>query len=360
MGLIRTLLAISVVFAHTIGFVIVGGDIAVRLFYMISGYLISYIIVEAHAYPSIKKFYINRFLRLFPAYWLIAGFVLVSYCLAYIFGATDNYFFSVYGNVDIFGFAALTLANILILGQDWLMFTAVKGGVFQFAQNFRDTEVNVWLGLLVPQAWTLGVELSFYLVAPFILKNKIVLFSSFVFSIGVKIYLLYIGLGSVDPWNHRFFPAELSIFIIGAFSHQIVMPFFKNKMGASMERYSGLVVAVVFFICSVFFLLPKQSRDDAAYGLMALFFFALPFLFVFQSKNKLDSKIGNLSYPIYVCHMLVIYICDIILGNFLHGSMYRYALGVMSVLGSVAVAYFLEVYFVSRLESVRARFKIGK
>jgi peptidoglycan/LPS O-acetylase OafA/YrhL len=46
MGTLRTLLAISVVFAHSFGFVFVGGRNAVQLFYMISGFLISFVIVE--------------------------------------------------------------------------------------------------------------------------------------------------------------------------------------------------------------------------------------------------------------------------------------------------------------------------
>lgn len=56
MGLLRTILAISVVLAHSIGFVsigfrsnvglLVGGQNAVQIFYMISGFLISYVLVE--------------------------------------------------------------------------------------------------------------------------------------------------------------------------------------------------------------------------------------------------------------------------------------------------------------------------
>lgn len=38
MGVLRFILAISVVFAHTYGFLFVGGRLAVQLFYMISGF----------------------------------------------------------------------------------------------------------------------------------------------------------------------------------------------------------------------------------------------------------------------------------------------------------------------------------
>ena len=42
-------------------------------------------------------------------------------------------------------------------------------------------------------------------------------------------------------------------------------------------------------------------------ALIALFILFLPYLFTFQSKNPWDRKVGELSYPIYICHFLVIW-----------------------------------------------------
>jgi len=64
MGTLRTLFAIAVVFAHSLGNLLVGGRYAVQLFYMISGFLISYVLFERKTYPNIKSFYINRYLIL--------------------------------------------------------------------------------------------------------------------------------------------------------------------------------------------------------------------------------------------------------------------------------------------------------
>ena len=79
MGTLRTLFAISVVFAHSIGFVFVGGQNAVRLFYMISGFLISFVLVERKSYSSIVLFYINRYLRLYPIYLSVAVLSLIAF-----------------------------------------------------------------------------------------------------------------------------------------------------------------------------------------------------------------------------------------------------------------------------------------
>jgi peptidoglycan/LPS O-acetylase OafA/YrhL len=40
--------------------------------------------------------------------------------------------------------------------------------------------------------------------------------------------------------------------------------------------------------------------------LLALFLLLIPFAFIFQDHHRIDNWIGNLSYPIYIGHMLVI------------------------------------------------------
>ncbi|MOA40011.1 Acyltransferase family protein [compost metagenome] len=44
-------------------------------------------------------------------------------------------------------------------------------------------------------------------------------------------------------------------------------------------------------------------RDGLA---VLLFAVLLPLAFLFQSRHRLDKAIGELSYPIYICHSLVI------------------------------------------------------
>lgn len=89
------------------------------------------------------------------------------------------------------------------------------------------SEVILYPALLVPQAWTLGVELAFYIVAPFVLVRRKALLLLLALSISVRIYLLYVGLGKSDPWTYRFFPAELALFLLGALAHQVLLPFYK-------------------------------------------------------------------------------------------------------------------------------------
>jgi peptidoglycan/LPS O-acetylase OafA/YrhL len=79
-GLLGTLLALSVVFdrAAPAEELLVGGQIAVQCFYVMSGFLISYILVERRSYASIWAFYVNRYLRLYPIYFVVAILSLIG------------------------------------------------------------------------------------------------------------------------------------------------------------------------------------------------------------------------------------------------------------------------------------------
>src|SRR5450759_1833879 len=76
MGIIRVLLALSVVAAHFGGIWnlrFVGGQVAVQSFYIISGFYMSLILNEKYVgkNKSYKLFITNRFLRLYPIYWTV-------------------------------------------------------------------------------------------------------------------------------------------------------------------------------------------------------------------------------------------------------------------------------------------------
>ena len=311
-GSIRTLLAIAVVFAHSYGFIFVGGTLAVQLFYVISGFLISYILVEARTYRTISSFYINRFLRLFPIYWCVALITIIAVLFASLISDGTHQIASTFNSLGFDGKLSLGLSNLLLLGQDWIMFTGVRDGEFQFVTDFRQSEVQVWQGLVVPQAWTLGVELSFYLIAPFVLIRRNLMLLLLICSLVLRGYLIYIGLGTKDPWTYRFFPTELALFLLGACAHQFLKPLYEKK-GLLTENLSTVLTLFIFLYCIVFFLLPYRGINTIA--LIGAFILFLPYLFMFQSTNRWDRKIGELSYPIYISHMLVIWTFGYILGK---------------------------------------------
>lgn len=182
MGLLRLLLALSVVADHcgsVWNFDLVGGKMAVQSFYIISGFYMSLILNEKYVGEnnSYKLFITNRFLRVYPIYWAVMLLtVLFVLTIAMI---SKTHFIPKFGNYltvpNVFSFLYLILTNILIFGQDVVLFQGINpanGNLF-FTNNFKITAPPLHSFLFVPQGWTLAIELMFYLVGALYCKKAI-------------------------------------------------------------------------------------------------------------------------------------------------------------------------------------------
>lgn len=353
MGSIRTLLALAVMFGHADLYLFTGGTLAVQLFYVISGYLMSLILLSK-SYNSLSAFYTNRFLRLYPIYWTVA----VTTTLIYLIINTPSSleFWSVYKNLGPDSIW-LVLSNILLFGQDWIMFTGVDEGNFGLTSNFKSSEVLVWQGLLVPQAWTLGVELSFYLIAPFILRDKKRWITILLFSLILRAYFIHIGIGTQDPFSYRFFPLEIALFLLGAFSHQFIKPLLESISIIQKKLFTNFVTTCFIGII-LFFHFIEINHFLKSIILIGGFILALPILAKFQKGSSTDDWIGSLSYPIYVCHWVVIDVIKFLVGReLLPGEgLAFYALVLFASLG---FAYILESMISERVEKLRDLYRVN-
>lgn len=296
-------MALAVVAEHSFGMMFSGGVFAVQLFFVISGFYISYILIEAQSYHSVRTFYENRFLRLYPLYWIVALGSLTMYGGAALLTGNPPAFIEVYQQTDTTGFIALALSNVLLIGQDWIIFTAINDGVFHLTADYYQSDIFTWRGLLVPPAWSLGVEITFYLIAPFILPRLRLLFVLLGLSIALRLWLISIGIGLDDPWNYRFFPTELALFILGALSHQLVMPWLRarNLLTAKAALTISLTMIVLVLVGVTL------SLFHAKMSVLVLFVLSLPFLFTFQRDKEWDRWLGDLSFPIYIVHWSVMF-----------------------------------------------------
>ena len=71
---LRGISILSVVLYHFFPDIFVGGFVGVDLFFVISGFVISKILIEEfnlNKTISIKKFYVKRIKRIFPAFFLV-------------------------------------------------------------------------------------------------------------------------------------------------------------------------------------------------------------------------------------------------------------------------------------------------
>jgi peptidoglycan/LPS O-acetylase OafA/YrhL len=359
MGLLRTLLALAVVFAHSTwnnGYVLVGGPNAVRLFYMISGFLIAHVLRSNHNYQDPWRFYANRALKIYPIYYFVAA---MSGLWLLIRPAE---FVGVYDAAPLSAVVMLVASNLLIFGQDWVMFAGIEGGggnstaALTFLPDFTRSQVLLYKGLLVPQAWTLGVELSFYVLAPFILRRRSTLLILLVASSGIRVLLFALGWGTKDPWTYRFFPAELALFLTGALANHWLLPAWERVI--QVRQWAWLPVtatAALLLICIIYFRIQAPEGWKIAV-LLPAFALLMPLAFLFQNQSALDQHVGELSYPIYIGHMLVIWIGSEAIQDWT-SKWPPLGQSLLWATLSIAFAYLLKIGIADRIEIVRSRIR---
>ncbi len=225
MGALRFILAMSVAYGHAgdfLGFPLIPGDTAVQCFYAVSGFYMALVLNEKYRPQSSSYFLFisNRFARLFPAYAAVL-------CLTLIFAAVSSPelpFVSRWHSLpalDWWSAAFLIGSQILMWGQDLYFYLTLKAGALTFWPDFHTAPEPIIPLLVIPQGWTLGLEFSFYLIAPFIVRRSAAaIVSVLAASLALRLLLQLAGY-SGDPWSYRFFPSELAVFLLGALGYRV-------------------------------------------------------------------------------------------------------------------------------------------
>ncbi len=318
------MLALSVVIAHTgpiFGIRLVSGAAAVETFFIISGFYMALVINEkyfATGLPqrlSYRRFLEARALRLYPLYGLLLALtVAVQAALrqpgdgeAGAGGLAPALGFWAQNALHMHWSSLLLLGgvNLSLIGQDWVMFTGLNAhtGELFWTPNFWSVPLPGYHFLFVPQAWTLGLEIAFYLLAPFIVRRGVpFLLGIAALSFALKHVLAHFGL-SADPWLYRFFPSELQYFVLGALGYKGYRSLQDRRL---FQPWWGGLSCVCAAACLVLF--PHFSSPvevEAYYWLMAA---CIPLVFLLTKRIKIDRLIGEMSYPVYLCHVLVLQI----------------------------------------------------
>jgi peptidoglycan/LPS O-acetylase OafA/YrhL len=366
MGLIRLILALCVVLSHLpCRFKMVGGPYAVEAFYIFSGFYMSLILSDKYLKKPLKLFYSNRLLKLFPIYVTV---LIITIIISAIYGTitTDysignlNLYFEYFPELDLTAKLYIFFVNFFLVLQDTAMFMGIDWGNANsliFSSNFfKTSSPHLYEFLLVPQAWSIGVEITFYLIAPILVRklNNITLvwlaFSSFTLK-----YLLNTKFGlNHDPWTYRFFPTEFGFFILGILSYSIYRSdlFCRTylKVNSNVTKYALLFVILSFqFIATGLNMITKVGHQESR-SIVSIVFFALiclliPFIFESTKACKLDNRIGLLSYPVYISHILIIEFCSKFCSN-------NYLIFTSLVL-TIGVSYLLDKFIQTRVNLFR-------
>ena len=307
MGTLRFLLALCVVVTHAsgstlLGFRLLSGITAVQGFYIVSGFLITLVLNTRAEYRDVSSFYISRYLRLWPAYIVVAALVF----------ATFKGDLLIHGVARMDWPAALFViaSNATIFLQDFFLFFAIApdGASLSPTAHFI-TEPGMQLNalLLVPQAWSLGIELTFYLIAPFVCRSPRRLLALFCFGVLVRLALGHWS-PAPDPWLYRFSPAEMMLFAAGGLGY-FAGAWLERRVPARVMRAVGgvclsILAAIILALHGRIGTL-SQTLFLMNWNVLAMVAISCPFLLAASRGFKWDSMIGELSYPMYLSHLFV-------------------------------------------------------
>jgi len=329
MGLLRIYLALCVVAAHA-GVSLLPWPMhdsveAVQIFFIISGF---YMALISEKYKTTIEFYASRFLRIFIPYYVILGIVLIASVVCGLWlGQWLDLAAYVYYSPEkngLLGVVLTAITNLTVFFQDWVMFVQHDGGTsFSFTTRFVSNASPLYQYLLVRQAWSIGTELTFYLLVPFLGKLKtrwLVVIA--IASLLLRIYVYQELNLWKDPWSYRFFPFELLLFVAGMISYRVYARTFASWKTFRLKNLAQYLAFVVFMIF-IFYasqkisghLLKPLGRPYMFLGTYPLWVAAIPFLFHLTRDLKVDRFIGELTYPVYLIHFVVLEVVNVVLAK---------------------------------------------
>ena len=160
-----------------------------------------------------------------------------------------------------------------------------------------------------------------------------------------------------DPWEYRFFPFELAIFLIGMLSHRLyrVLPYQAinfHPRNICDYCWAGTLIAIGFATASRAVELLGAVIGHHYAVLVSYFVWALaiPALFQIFGNCKQDRFLGELSYPVYLSHLLVVSFTAGILAKL---GMPNEVLGALCGAFSFLLAAVFYIFIIEPIESRR-------
>jgi len=326
MGLLRLLLAAAVVVEHSTpicGVSLTGGHLAVRLFFIISGFYMALILTTKYTADHPNRFWLfisNRFLRIYPSYYVVLLLSLAFYATAsfYLHHPADRLVLwqNAWAHGQIWGLFFVSLSQLTVFGMDIVcifVYNIAQGihlpgadilavDVAWLPTAWADPSgiVPAWRFLFVPQSWSISIELLFYLVVPWLIswrtRNLLLLAGLSLVSYAANCLLVYPALA--DVLGYFFFPFHLFLFILGmlACRHSAAL------LALISHPFRIAIVTALFGGLAFSQFLPLSPRNVICVALVVL---SLPILFDWTKCSRFQKWVGDLSYPVYICHILV-------------------------------------------------------
>jgi peptidoglycan/LPS O-acetylase OafA/YrhL len=285
-GISIIIVILSHFFMHTPYTKGIAGNIGVRTFFVISGFLITTLLIKEKVTTgniSLKRFYIRRFFRIIPvAYFFIFVLLIINY----------------YQHLGI-GKMPFISASL-------------------FLQNLPVHRFSSWY---LGHFWTLSVEEQFYLTFPFLLvysfRNYIKLIMCLIILIPI---IQYLGLNNVGFFYTNRAVHVITFIIINLFNNSeyiligslISILLFKNIIvikNTILTRYLGLILFILaILLCTETSPIFVPNAETLVFPILIGSVIVLNLnpdgLFTKILGNKVLVYIGLLSYSLYIWQQL--------------------------------------------------------
>lgn len=327
------------------------GKLGVTLFFVLSGFLITYLLLEEKrefGFISIKEFYIRRILRIWPLYYL----------------------------VTILGFFVLPMFSFFNLPNmvpDSTSFT-IKLCLFLFMMP------NICLALFSPvpyasQLWSVGVEEQFYLFWPWMLSRSqkplriliiiSLLFFSFNFLPEMTRYLnSTLGFLSKETLERTaslmtsiFSMLRIACMAIGGITAYIL--FSKNEKVLGFLFSWPIQLATYLLLAAIYIkgIYLPQEGFSLFFAVIILNLAANP-KSLLALENKVFNLLGKVSYGLYMLHAIAIALSVKLVLNFTNetGFITNVSIYGFSLLFTIILATLSYFYFEKRFLNLKDKF----
>ncbi len=255
--------------------IVLRGHIGVYIFFVISGFILALPFAKSALFNSksvnLKKYYYRRITRLEPPY------IVVITLLFFVLALKEKSFYSLLPHY----LASIIYSHAFIFGI-W-------------------TPIN-------PPAWTLEIEVQFYILAPLLSALYFNIKSPMVRRVGLIIFLLVKTI-IITQFN---IPVRVYLSLINSIEYFLIgfliADFYLNKKLGTSSRYKLFdLIAIISFFTIMF---TWSWNNELIYKLLFLAFLFAMFYASFKSKyfkmflrNKWVSAIGGMCYTIYLIHL---------------------------------------------------------
>lgn len=262
------------------------GEIAVFLFFVLSGFIITEALFVFYNGRPIA-FITNRFLRIFPPFFLA---LLIS---------VSVHMFTRFSNLPLLGLDHDYAYVLNLRNYAWNIFSLLDWRVPQGKQNFY---------IFVRYIWAVVIEWQFYLLAMLLFflvsKYRPHIRITIAILIFASAYLLVTRIADFPLGTVPFFGQW---FLLGIAFYGISVG---QELGWLKGKLPYLTLAIAIFVVYDHL---KYWKHEFTIGIAFSFGIALIFILSFSNDawfsssryRNIDTRLGNLSYPIYLNHFAV-------------------------------------------------------